>query len=86
MPETDLERRWQGRQDSNPRPAVLETSGSMPCAPRLRNPCAVRQDRRCLDRNYSTPIMRSAPARARGIPGGIRSGSGSRGRADLLRP
>ena len=52
---------WQGRQDSNPRPTVLETWSPERCAARYATPSAVRQDRGCPGRNYSTPIRRSAP-------------------------
>ena len=48
-----ISRHWQGRQDSNPRPAVLETGCCLRYARVSKSPWAVRQDRWCLDRNYT---------------------------------
>ncbi len=60
-----VSKNWQGRQDSNPRPAVLETAPSLRCPTYLRTPCAVRQDRKCLDRNDNIPapaeVVRPTP-------------------------
>ena len=75
---------WQGRQDSNPRPAVLETWRSVRCAPRLRNPCAVREDRRCLDSRFLQRRCSSRHRRDRRLHALIASTAGARTGEDYI--